>query len=546
MQQRRTKIRYFLIVGLVILSVVSISYQAQVGKIFRRVGKAQELLYIGDNWNRSLLDMPDITSVQELLPITEMVEGEVDPPGSDPPEEEVGFEHAGELVIWAVNPGYKVNDRSDSGELIEIRNLSGESVVLTGFSLRYTNSSGNTVTLIEFPDESEMIGKSLTLRYSKSPDKDDSDLVYTTSLAMSAGPLELWQDDQKIDSVCWTGKTGCAKAFKSASPTTLVRDSETGEFVHLVEYALQFDPLNPGIRLPISSGGGDDDVAEKPTPRCRSLEFTEVYSYYVDDKVEQFIELYNPSDQSVEISKCQLKYKKKTYDLTGVIAPDSYFAYYPNGKFTLTKNPGTSNVVELIDADGQVVDELTYLHGQKKSTSYAKFYDASGAEVWSHTYARTPNQANVYQEFRSCESGKVINPETGNCVKADTVTDANGACPAGKYRNPLTGRCKKIETETTKECAEGYERNPETKRCRKIKTANTGADYTLVPITRSDSKVFIAAGVVAVIVSLGILYIVWQFRREIVRTFRKTHQRIHDIRKNFIARRSSRDRDEKP
>lgn len=288
--------------------------------------------------------------------------------------------------------------------------------------------------------------------------------------------------------------------------------------------------------MPNSPGTSDETGDSQPTPRCHKLEFSEVYTYYIDNKTEQFIELYNPSDQAVSIGGCRLRYKKKLYSLNGVIDPGGYHAYYPNGEFSLTKNPNTSNVVELIDVDERVVDELTYLHGQKKGTSYAKFYDTTGAEVWSYTYARTPGQANIYQEFRTCEAGKVINPETGNCVKADTVTDANGVCPAGKYRNPLTGRCKKIETEKTKECAPGYERNPETKRCRKIKSANTGADYTLVPTTSNSKNVFIAAGVVAAIIILGILYVVWQFRREIVRTFRKTHQRIHDVRKDFLSR----------
>lgn len=470
------------------------------------------------------------------------------PPGKTPvvdneplvPKDE--FEHKSQVVIWAINPGYKINEQAETGELIELRNLSSDPVDLTGFALRYTNGSGNTLTLLEFPDGSVMQGETVLLRYNKSPNKNEGDLVYTTSLAMAAGPLELWQDDQLVDTVCWTGKTGCAKAFKSSSPTTLVRNITDGEFSHAEDYTPKFDPESPGLSLPIVPGS-TDDAAEQPTPRCHKLEFSEIYSYYVDGKTEQFIELYNPTDQVVDTAGCQLRYKKKSYALGETIAPDSYYAYYPNGKFSLTKNPNTSNTVELVDADARVVDELTYIHGQKKATSYAKFYDSSGAETWSPTYVRTPNQANVYQEFRSCESGKVINPETGNCVKADSVADANGACPAGKYRNPLTGRCKTITKTVAKECTPGYERNPETKRCRKVKTANTGADYTLVPATHSDNKVFIAAGIVIVIVLLGISYVVWQFRREIIRSFRKARQRIDDVRKHFFARGRSRDRD---
>lgn len=543
MQQRRIKIQYLFLAGIILagmmimfLRLILLLVQSRAEGDYR-ISRAE--LIIEDPLASLTTGMGNLgTTGEHTNPIET-------PGGADPPILEPDFEKEPKILIWAINPGYKVDNRPETGELIELRNSTGETVDLTGFSLRYTNSSGTEIELLEFPDGSEMRGESVLLRYSKSPNSEQGDLIYTTSLAMTAGPLELWKDDEKLDSVCWTGKTGCEKAFKSANPTTLVRNDDGEGFTHLSDYLPRFDANNPGLFVPTTP---DDDLGmEKPVPRCREIEFSEVYAYYVNDKTEQFIELYNPSDQPVDIGKCTLRYKKKTYELEGIISPDGYYAYYPNGKFSLTKNPNTSNSIELVDADEKVVDELVYLHGQKKSTSYAKFYDASGAETWSHTYMRTPNRTNIYQEFRSCESGKVINPETGNCVKADTVASANGTCPAGKYRNPLTGRCKNIETEKKKkECAAGYERNPETGRCRKIKTANTGADYTLVPMTHSDNKVFVAAGIVVGLVSLGILYIVWQFRREIVRVFRKLNKRVHNIREDFLARRSSLDRDKKP
>lgn len=534
--QRYLKLRYFIVTGLIIVSFMAIHSN-----------------YGWSNYIQTDRINPTTTTLKDPFADLDMIKTDVinigtEPfdvtTGTDPPKLDPEPQADQTVIIWAVNPGYRVDDQSDVGEFIELVNLSNDRVDLTGFSLYYTNSSGNRSLLLAFPDNSLMQGERVILRYSKSPEKNESDLVYTTSLAMSAGPLELWRDDDLLDELCWTGKTNCAKAFKSSNPTTLVRDLEKASFVHKEEYSPMFDKTNPGLLLPETSDVDDEATAEQPVPRCRKLEFTEVYAYYDKDKTEQFIELYNPSDQAINLQGCQLRYKKKLYALDAIIAPDEYYAYYPNGLFSLTKNPNTSNVVELIDADKQVVDELTYLHGQKKTTSYAKFYDSTGAEIWSHTYARTPGQANNYQEFRSCEAGKVINPETGNCVKADTVTDANGVCPAGKYRNPLTGRCKKIETVEAKECAPGYERNPETKRCRKVKTANTGADYTLVPTTSSGKNTFIAAGIVASIAGLGVLYVVWQFRREIVRTFRKVRQRVNDVRKDFVARSRSRDGDQ--
>lgn len=460
--------------------------------------------------------------------------------GTDLPEI---VEEKPDLAIKAINPGYKVNGVSEVGELIELKNLSGGALELGGYKLRYTNGSGNSSILLEFPDGAVLNGETLLLRYTKSPEHELADMVYTSSLALSAGPLEILYKDEVVDAVCWTGKTGCEKAFKSADPTTLVRDFDDNLYGHFAEYIPEFDAGTANLYIPPSKEPEQPDGSQEntATPQCYKLEFTEVYSYYSEAKSEQFIELYNPADQNVILNNCKLRYKKKTYDLAGMVEAGGYFAYYPDGKFALTKNPTTSNSIELLDVNGKVVDELTYLHGQKKTTSYAKFYDGTGAENWIQTYARTPGMANNYQEFQTCPAGKVINPETGNCVKTENIATAT-ECPAGKVRNPLTGRCRKVEETASKECQEGYERNPETNRCRKIKKANNGADYAVVPTIGKSSNNFTALWVIIAIAILGVVYVFWQFRREILRTLRKARQRIKDIRKDFVTRSRGRNR----
>ncbi len=536
--RQRFKLGLFMVAGLIMLSFITIRLNLDLGRsrYTQDLRNSRISAVLSDPFTNFGVKNTGIMEKEIMIDQIEQSSG------AGPPEIESEFEHEGTVKIWAVNPGYRIDGQSDVGEFIELINFSKDPVDLTGLSLYYTNSSGNRSLLLSFPDGSSMRGERIILRYSKSPQKEEGDLVYTTSLAMSAGPIELRRDDELLDEICWTGKGNCAKAFKSSNPTTLVRASGDEGFVHSAEYLPEFDPLNPGLLLPEVPNIENEDIVDQPVSRCRKLELTEIYAYYDKDKTEQFIELHNPTDQAVDLQGCQLRYKKKLYALSTIIQPGEYYAYYPNGIFSLTKNPNTSNIVELIDSDNQVVDVLTYLHGQKKATSYAKFYDATGEEVWSYTYARTPGQVNIFQEFRSCEAGKVINPETGNCVKANVVTDVNGICPAGKYRNPLTGRCKKIETVEVKECAPGYERNPETKRCRKIKTANSGADYALVPTTRSSKNTFIAAGIVASVAGLGVLYVFWQFRREIVRSFRKVRQRVYDVCKHLVAWRGGRHR----
>lgn len=448
------------------------------------------------------------------------------------------------LIIRALNPGYTTDEGSNAGEFIELINLTGAPISLAGFSLTYVNTSGNAIPLIEFPEGSVLTGENLLLRYHKAPDAAKSDLTYTTQIALGA-TLELRYNGELVDSVCWAGGASCYSKFDSDHPTSLVRDLETGKFSHLADYQPTYEFGRNTLIWPALPP--DDETTTVPTgeAQCYALEFSEIYTYYETAQSEQFIELYNPSSSTVLLDGCALRYKNKTYALSGTIAADSYFAFYPNDRFSLTKNPTTSNQVDLIDANGQVVDELIYPHGQKKTTSYAKFYDPTGAEVWYTTYARTPGASNEYQEFRTCTDGKVINPLTGNCVKATSSSEAE-PCPAGKYRNPLTGRCKNIEdtSSTLKPCAEGYERNPETNRCRKITSANDGASYALVPKTgNSSTTAFIAFGVVAAIVLAGITYICLQYRRELVRAFRKIRERFHNLRKDLIARKISRHRD---
>ncbi len=494
------------------------------------------------------------------------------------------------LIIKAINPGYTVDGTRDVGEFIELQNTTDASLSLAGYSLRYVNSSGKQTTLLNFSEGSSMVGEFLLLRLARTENSTEADMVYTTTLAMTNAKLEVLYHDEVVDQICWSKDDDCVPVFNSKKPSILVRDDNTGVFAHVfTDYQPHYDAEHPALQLPPdpeetppSHDSSDNtpenstDVPDKPsdepsgtTPpssdvppvstepvsKCRGIEFTEILSYYDKDVSEQFIELYNATDQDIDLNGCTLNYKKKSYPLSGKIVADGYFVVYPS-KFTpslsLTKNPSSSNSIELLDTDKTVLDVLAYPHGQKKSVTYAKFIDVDGSESWDLTYAATPGNTNIYQEFRTCPTGKVINPATGNCIKVTTTnTSSSGVlaeCPAGKYRNPLTGRCKNLETATSepKPCTEGYERNPETNRCRKIKAENNGAGYALVPNTYSDKTTFTALGIVVLLVLIGIIYILLQFRREIVRMARKICQRLYHIRKDLVARGISLHRHKKP
>ena len=458
------------------------------------------------------------------------------------------------LYIQAINPGYKVDGVSDVGEMIEIRKNSEDLVSLAGVTVRYTNSSGKDIELVKFPENSYMLGESLILRYDKSMGSELSNATYGATLALKAGPVSLLVGDEVVDSVCWTGKDGCVKYFASSKPTALVRNLETGEFEHAEEYEPEFikDSLmiENLVEKPDDDEENDDETEvevvenddknpvedEKPAKQCEGLLFSEILSYYKESQAEQFVEFYNSSAEAIKMDGCTLRYKGKTYPLEGEVEAKSYAVRWVTD-FKLTKNPKNSNVLEIVDVDGEAVDVLEYFNGQKKGTSWALFDRDSEEEAWQMTYAVTPGVTNAYQEYqasdgygaddepeaKTCPEGKYLNPLTGRCKKIEDEAEEK-TCKEGYYLNEETGRCKKIAVVEEKTCEEGYYLNEETGRCKKV-VENTGAKYELKEEAFEEDSSFVALYAVLSVVGVGVVYVVWEFRQEIKKIFKRLKRR---------------------
>lgn len=477
------------------------------------------------------LHAPSYTAFAEPLENTEETEVSVEP--EEPQDEEDEAEEKLNVVLKSYNPGF-----SDPyvGEFFEIVRLSKNFTSLAGLSVIYETSSGSEYPVYTFSEEDEMIGESLLLRLASSEEVKNSedaskvaDVTYTRNMSQSAGRIKLKLGEETIDSLCWGLKeTGCLPAFKTgknAKPTTLVREiteEEIGEFEFLEEYSPVFDSEKPGIIRHET----EEEVIE---PKCRALEFMELYTYYESSASEQFIELFNNSDEEVDTDGCFIGYKNKNYPLSGKVSARGFKTVFPFTDFgiSLTKNPTSSNLLTLIDTDGEIVDRMTYYSGQRKGVSLSLIgHTSDGSKKWVQTYNPTPGAENVYQQFKTCPVGKVLNLETGNCVNDTALASTTlAACPSGKYRNPLTGRCKSYETTAStslKPCAEGYERNPETNRCRKI-VQNTGADYPTTTGNYSEKKELASIWTIATVVVAGLGYIAFQYKEELSGLFAKKH-----------------------
>lgn len=425
------------------------------------------------------------------------------------------------VFIKAFNPGFSIEGKSNVGEFIELINLSKQSSIsLAGFSLRYTNSSGKSNSIFEFPEGSQMVGETLLLKLSSSPDSSAADLNYTRTIALDAGPLELVYFNEVLDTVCWNGTEKCLPKFSSSQPRSAVRDFESNKFNLSLDYLPKYDTLKPGYLPPKTA------EESQQSSICKGIIFSEILTYYELDKSEQYIELFNPKDEIIKLDGCSIRYRNKTYSLSGEVDSSGFFVYQPKD-FTLTKNPSASSKIELLDADSEVIDSTSYPNGQRKSASFALFdYDQNGNPRWLVTFQPTPGSKNIFQEFKTCPTGKVLNESTGNCVKALSMKSALSDCPSGKYRNPLTGRCIKYNTKTSiTTCKDGYEINPETGRCRKIKN-NTGAGFSLNPQMKEEGNVFIAFGAILIIVAIALIYGIYQFRSEIIKFFKNLHQKL--------------------
>lgn len=433
------------------------------------------------------------------------------------------------LAIKAVNPGYTINGKLNVGEFIElVRRPDSTPLSLAGFSLRYTNSSGKSSNLFKFPEGSQMASETLLLRFAGSPDASQSNLTYTKTLALDAGPLELLYLDTVIDTVCWNGKA-CLPKFSKDNPTSLVRVLDPFEsadpasplpdplepnpsnpiFKHQTDYEPNFDQL---AYLPPTEPEQPDqeDSKQEIAAHCQSIIFNEIFSYYLDSPSEQFIELYNTSDHQIDLTGCSIKYRAKNFKLSGIIAPSDFYLFQ-SGTLSIPKASTRPQQFELIDSDGSIVSSLSYSTGPKDS-SYARF-----GSSWLTTFRPTPNEANIYQQYRSCPEGKILNPKTGQCIKvATTKSKPAKVCPAGQVLNPVTGRCKKQpQTKTQKPCKAGYERNPATGRCRKIHK-NTGANFDVVPVTGRHKTKFNAVSAIVAIAVIAVAYSLFAFRHKIL------------------------------
>lgn len=259
------------------------------------------------------------------------------------------------------------------------------------------------------------------------------------------------------------------------------------------------------------TGGGLYAPGEPPQPsNCGRIVISEILpNPKGTDSGREFIELYNPSQESVSLRGCTLRLGDagKQYTLPDEqLLPNTYRAFSDTETGIVLPNATAQEVWLFSEAAEQAVQ---YAHTMPDDYAWALF-DVG----WQVTLQPTPGAANhmvadeapptddpdlneeskaapvqtpcppgkernpltnrcrssiVVAEVAACRPGYIRNEVTNRCRKQEVATDLV-PCKSGQERNPLSGRCRSVlaaQTSIPSPCPEGQERHPDTKRCRK-------------------------------------------------------------------------------
>lgn len=172
-----------------------------------------------------------------------------------------------------------------------------------------------------------------------------------------------------------------------------------------------------------SNSGTPDDNPDEPVNPGESespILVNEVQGATIDGEQTDFIELYNPSSSSVDISGYRLQDDKGAEEEYVIpegttIEAGQIMVFYKDETFTFGLGGG-GDVVTVLDTEGNIVDTIEY-PAMEDGSSYARIPD--GSDNWQVVTEPTPGESNG-------QGGGSEDPETPSGHAAIRLNELNG------------------------------------------------------------------------------------------------------------------------
>ena len=309
------------------------------------------------------------------------------------------------ILITEVQTGTEV---SASQEFVEIYNDSSTQVDISGWSMYYKSATGNTwtkkatiLTRILNPGEFFVFNSGLL-----------GDISFSSTFSESGGNIQIRNNlGVAVDQFAWG--SGNSALGKSAS------ESSAGQSMYRI-----FDFENKKMQN-TDNNFEDFEITQSPTPselpevilpeaetetiNYPGLELSELFPDPTDsqsDSNDEFIEIFNPNNQDVDLTGWKLKDESGTeYIIKNNFIPanERLAIFVIDSKLTLNN---TGDSVQLINPNGEVVDESTNYGDAIEGLGWIKING-----VWNWAESATPNLPNsaIYIEPQSSPSQAVKN-----------------------------------------------------------------------------------------------------------------------------------------
>lgn len=322
-------------------------------------------------------------------------------------------------------------------------------------------------------------------------------------------------------------------------------------------------PNIDGVQIDVPAGNILDRTGNCVKKQIAQLAITEILPNAMGSDVgQEFVELFNPNDFTVELKDYMLYVgpnfeDRYSFPNGATIQPKGYMGY-TNAVIPFTLLNTSSRVALAPSDDDQVINEVTAYVDPPDGQSWALINNE-----WQYTKQPTPGSANmvtsdstpdsvVFSGLQPCAANQYRSPDTNRCRLLTVMPGSVTPCKNGQYRSEETNRCRNIATDAkvTTPCNEGEERNLETNRCRKIVVASTpapcregqernpdtnrcrtitkmpSAEYGVLGAeTKNSGNLYVWAAIGGVLL-LALGYAIWEWHDEIGKFSQKQYHRL--------------------